>query len=352
MKNKMDGENQQSPNELNMPHLAGGGLFDVDQGDTSTARIPYAPPMPMAPQPMPQLPQGPTFNPKAVAPPVSVPPIVPQVAPIPTAPIPDNSQADLQGQLGGYKAGLSKYGPEQQLAVEEAITKGRRGLGRGLVNAGAGFGDVLVSLGGGRSNFQNNLENTMDKTEEGIRSSYERANTNSMAKMKAEMELAQMDPLSPISRSAQRANRSTLEGLGLTEDEIASMPASLIGEATTKRLSLEDIRSKAALAEATLNQTASYQGQMLENTRRGQASDSKNRETARKMEAAKGLSSRPWYQKGFEAVAPDSMKSDSTKALQEQLSNVPSFQDEGEALAAGLAPGTQIMIGGRKARIK
>lgn len=314
-----------TPEDADLPEhvkkMADGGLvnpYEVDQGDTSTIKgIPQPSPIPAMPLVPPATPTGPVFNPKAGIPPVQ---------PLPASTTPSNgiqnqTQDDLAAFLAQQRTGMNKYGPDQQMAVEQDILNRRRGLGANLANAGAGLADALMQgvARAGPSNFQANLQNRMDKTDEGLRSAYQNAQAGKMAQMKQDMELSQMDPTSPLSRLAQRTSKPTLSGMGLSDDEISQMPASLISEATTKRLTLEEIRSKAEEARALHEQTAAYQGQMLKNTARGQAIQEKNETTGRKLEAAKGLSARPAYQKAIEMIP--GMKSEATKAMQGQLTD-------------------------------
>ena len=317
--NEYDPMMNQQPQQ-GMPHMAQGGILDENQPTQSLP--PQLPPAPMpqpAPRPLPGMPQGVTAESPFFA---------------------------------AQKAERSRYGPEQQQAVEQALTKSRTGFLPNLANAGAGFADALMQgvARAGPSNFQANLQAQTDKTQEGIRGASERYYTGKQAERQDELKASENDPASPLSRIAQKAAMPTLKALGMSDEEIAGIPASLAAQAQTNRLSLEEIRAKAEETRALREQTGLYQQGMLENTRRGQAASEKNTAAGRQFDAAKGLSSRPWYQKATELIPP--LKSEATKVMQEQLSNAPQFQTEEEAEAAGLPAGTEVIIAGRKARSK
>lgn len=197
----------------------------------------------------PVAPPPPAFNPASGLPPA---PVQQPISPPANSMPPPSPQNELQDYLAQQKAGMQKYGPEQQMAVEQAIAKNRQGLIPNLANAGAGFADAIMQgvARAGPGNFQANLQNRVNQNETGYREAMKNAQTGKMAQMKQEMELAQMDPESPLSKLAQRSASPLLTSLGLSPEEIKQMPASLIGEAQTKHLSLEEIRAKAAEAKA------------------------------------------------------------------------------------------------------
>jgi hypothetical protein len=177
-----------------------------------------------------------------------LPPPNPAPAPAPVAPPPPVAppQPDWQTPLQN-KASLQQFSPEKQMAVEQEILKRRQSIPQVAGNAMTGFADALMQgvARAGPGNFQANLQSRNAATETGMREASKNFQTGKVAQLQKEMELSQQDATSPLSRSAQRSNHSTLAGLGLSEDEINQMPASVIAEATTKRLSLEDIRVKA-----------------------------------------------------------------------------------------------------------
>lgn len=205
--------------------------------------------------------------------PIAPPPIPPPVAPAPVA-------ATHTPQ---------KYGLDQQMAVEQDILKRRGGIAQTAGNAMTGLADSIMQgvARAGSGNFQQNLQNRNTQTETAMRGMMEKGAAGESAQRKAAMEEAKNDPASAISQTAQRASMPTLLAMGLTRDEIALMPASLIGEATTQRLSLEEIRTKAEETRALREQTGLYQQGMLENTRKGQAQTSEQNKADQKLDAKK-----------------------------------------------------------------
>lgn len=241
-----DQEHKFNPRAGLPPGMAMGGLVDpygVDSGDSGTGSgIQGAPPMPTLP------PIG--TPPPPIAPPVSPQPQAPALVP-PSASSPSGSN-DLQDFLSKQNAGLDKYGPEQQMAVEQDILKRRHGLGSITGNAMTGFADALMQgvARAGSSNFQQNLQNRNDKTEEGMRTAMQNAQTGKVAQLNQQMKLGEIDPNSPLSKMAQKANASTLMEAGVPAKAIPFMPASLISDIGTKNITLLDDRVKMQMEQA------------------------------------------------------------------------------------------------------
>jgi hypothetical protein len=233
------------------PYLADGGIVDEEQ--TKQPFIGPPAPLPVAPpRPMPGM--GPDVRPDA-----------------------------LQQMMGRYKSGMEQYGPEQQMATRAALTKSNAGFLPSLARAGGGFADAVMQgvARAGPSNFQQSITNQQNKTIEDTMGTLERAQGGKMAQMQAEMKLAAEDPSSPLSKIAQQSNAPTLKAMGLSDAEISGMPASLISEATSKRLSLEEIRVKAEEIRALREQTGRYQEETIKTTRAGQAQSAAQKETER-----------------------------------------------------------------------
>lgn len=279
--------------------------YDVSMGDTGTPRgIPSAPPMPEAPP-------TPVFNPQAGAPP-PVPPAMPPTAPV--APPPQDNE--LSNYLAQQKAGLQKYGPEQQMAVEQDILKRRQSLPQVAGNAMTGFADALMQgvARAGPGQFQQNLQNRNQQTEQGMRGAMEKAQSGKMAQIKAQNDLMATDPNSPLSKVAQRANASTLLAAGVPKEAISFMPASLIGEIGNKNVTLLDDKQKMMLEQSYRMAGLDLQAQQIRATIGNQKSE-------RRLAGAKGLSDRSWLQKSAELVP--FVKSDATKVFQQEASGEP-----------------------------
>jgi predicted ribosome quality control (RQC) complex YloA/Tae2 family protein len=166
-------------------------------------------------------------------------------------------------------------------------------------------------------------------------------------------ELEAKDPSSPFSKVLQRAYGSTLKampgGQSLTDKQIALMPATMISDLLGKKVelskALEEIENTEAYREATLG----MQKATLANTAQHQKAEEENATAGRKLEAAKELDNRPWYQRVRDTVLP----SPATKVLENQLQSPSAhFSSEEEAEAAHLPPGTVVTINGRPARVK
>lgn len=237
------------------PHMWPGGIAGGHEDDTLNQSVPdlpdQAPISSMAPpaRPLPGMP--PSVTPDAVAATLSQKP--PQAPPA--------------------------YGADQQLALEQELTKRRNGFIPTIANAGAGFADALMQgvARAGPGNFQSSLQNRLDKNDESIRSGMKDYRTGKAGEQKLAMESAEKDPTSPISRMAQKAAAPLFKSMGMTDEEIANIPASLTAEAQTKRLSLEDIRTKAAEARELHRLQFGQAKETLTETQRKNAADERAR---------------------------------------------------------------------------
>lgn len=256
---------------------------------TGQQQIPSAPPMP------PPSAQTIPFRPTGGLPPPLPPPqtpIGPMMAPTPPTSSPQDDLAAFQAQ---QRAGMAKYGPEQQMAVEEAIMKGRRSPGAIAGNAMTGLADALMQgvARAGPGNFQSSLQNRQDKTDEGYRNAMGKAQEGKMAQMKQEMELAQQDPTSAISRSIQKAYGPTLKqmpgGQNLTDEQIALIPASTMGDISSKKIDLTKALAELANTQSFREASLGMQQATLANTARHEKTEEGIAKGAKALDATKTL---------------------------------------------------------------
>ena len=279
MKPKVNNEGGDSNNEYvpktpnmaqeDMPHLDEGGLisgsdFDVDTGDTDTLKAPAVnadvPPQNISDQSNapPTTPQQPMAKPIVV-------PIQPAAQPkLPGMPAgigPD----DLQQYLGQQKQAIEKFGPEQQLDTEQALLKARQSPLAIAGNKMRGLSsDIMqgVARAGGTGAEKTGYDEQNALAGE-VRDTMKEAQTGKMAQVQAEMKLSMDDPNSPLSKIAQKSESNTLQKLGWTPEQISSVSANTIGEATKNGLSYADTMAKLKLEGQIHEETSDIQKQSL-----------------------------------------------------------------------------------------
>ena len=268
--------NEHFANRKSPQYMFTGGMSGDDGDHDDPANMQST----LAPQPPASLsapPPAPVFNPSGGLPPPAAPP--PMMLPPAVAP---SGQDGLPSYLAQQQAMLNKYGPEDQMALEQAIQKQRTGLVPNLALAGTGLADAIMQgvARAGPSNFQSNLQNRLDKNQEGQRQALEHAQTANLARMKQQMELATYDKTSPISRMTQRSNTPLLTKLGYTPEQIAQVPASVMPEITKNELAFTESQGKIQEAEAVHELMAGIQGKVLAENHRKNMQDALDRKAA------------------------------------------------------------------------
>jgi hypothetical protein len=204
----------------------------------------------------------------------SQPPVgVAKPAPAPVGAAPDDSQGALNDFLQKQYGGLEKYGPEQQMAVQNALIKARTGLGPSLARAGGTFADALIQgvAGAGPSHIAENITDKQNKLAEEQMGTMEKAQTGKMAQQQAQMKLLQDDPNSSLSKIAQKAYGATLKtmpgGENLSDKDIAKIPASMIAAISTGKIELSKALAEIENTEAYREATLGIQKATLEQTK-------------------------------------------------------------------------------------
>lgn len=211
-------------------------------------------------------------------------------------------------------------GADQRKALYDQLLQKQTSPGNMLAQAAGGIGDAMSnSFGGQHNKFQDETRGIAEQNTAARIGAVDTQRQQKLQDMQGNQEMIMNDPKHPIAA----AMRSTLKGFGVNVP--SGMPAGIM-------LKVAGPMGELALKQATV---AIQQGQAAEsvrhnkvdeantatghtNTLQKQEADIADKQIARKEEAAKGLQSRPWYQKGFEAV-PFLPDSDATKAMREEL---------------------------------
>jgi hypothetical protein len=203
---------------------ADGGVVDMGPSDDGSVDLS-------------QLPQTPSFDPKAGLPPQ--PPVQAPIAP---------AQSPLTPYINQQKVAVNQYGPEQQLAVQNQILKQQRSPGSLIGQGLAGLGDAL-STGVGRAaspGFLPALQNRQNEQAkmqiEGLKGAREANQQN----IQEQIKLTAKDPSSPLSKAAQQSYGPELIKMGATKEQVAQMPADIISDVAAKNITLNEALARIA----------------------------------------------------------------------------------------------------------
>ena len=207
---------------------------------------------PSASQPAPALPPPP-LQAQPLQAPMQPPPQMPLPAMPPSSPQPTPSySSQAANDLGTSPQELAAF-------IQKANTPTTGDTIRG---AGASLADALGRAGGSNPNYleQNN------KVELARRGELSQIPTKGAEVGKEKFGLSQtlgaQDPNSQYSKINQATYGPDLIKMGLTQEQVSKMPASLIGDLLSKKITLDE-------AKARIEETAAYQQGMLQNTRVG-----------------------------------------------------------------------------------
>lgn len=246
------------------------GVMGMDSGNPDTYKL-RNPPVPQ----LPPAPVTPSFDPHAgLAPHLSNPNVQPP-APAPVAVAPPSDPNGLQNYIAQQKQQVGAYGPEQQMALEKSILERQRSPGALAGSALAGLGDAVMQgvARAGPSNFQANLQNKIGEQGKQALDVQKNAHLENKEDIQSQMALTAKDPASPLSKTAQTSYGPLLRELGATPQQIAQMPADLIGEVATKNITLKE-------ALARLSETSLYHEQMGEQAKAALGEKASEFETA------------------------------------------------------------------------
>lgn len=197
-----------------------------------------------------QIPQAPEMAPESPQMPPEMPPQAPPAPmnqPVPMAPPPSS------GQQAHQILGTS---PEELKAFLQKNNSGgiRENIGMGL----NGLADAIMQgvARAGPSHFQDNFIKTNQARRDATNAIPEKAATLGKETYGLEAELDSKDPESPYSKIAQKSYGSDLIAAGIPQSEIHKMPASLIGDVVSKRITLQEALSR-------IQETAEYHRGML-----------------------------------------------------------------------------------------
>lgn len=173
------------------------------------------------------MPQMPKFNPQAGMPPVPPAPVSP--VPLPGA----NANPELTNYLNQQKQQINKYGPEQQLAVQQQILNSQKGPGSIIGQGLAGLGDSIVQgvARAGNPGFLKSLQERQNEQGQAVTKSLESARGANLQNVEAGQKLDAMDPHSAYSKAEQSTYAPLFAKLGYKPAALQNMSAANIQSA-------------------------------------------------------------------------------------------------------------------------
>jgi len=171
----------------------------------------------------------PKFNPLASHP-SSYPTAQPAPSPL-TAP----GGNAITNYLNQQKADIGKYGPEQQLAVQNQLMQQRQSLGGRLPVALGGLADSIMQgvARAGNPGFAERIQGQQNRLAEEKLGTMEKAGQQNLAQVEAKQRLDAIDATSGLSKAKQQDYTPLLTKLGYKPAQIAKMSASDIENATS-----------------------------------------------------------------------------------------------------------------------
>lgn len=271
------------------------------------------------------------FDPQSGMPPQAPQPSI--SAPNPVTPPP----SPVQSYLGAQKAQLNKFGPEEQLALQQNLMKQRNGI---LPTAGRALGTLGDSImqgvaRAGNPGFAAQIEGRQQGMAKEQMDALQNAGKLNTERTEANQKLDAQDPRSAVSKVAQQTWGVLLARNGFKPEQIANMPASAIAALTGQTVEALKAESEAKMAAATLG----LKTQEAAQTAKHQSAEETTAAERERLEAAGKLAGRGMFKKITDAIFGDP----GTEALEEKLkggpveSGVPEINDQAsyDALPAG-----------------
>lgn len=191
----------------------------------------------IAPVPPPAIP-APAIPPVSVSP-VKPPPRIPAEAPITDAPAslpgmpPSITVNDLEDYFNKQKSSLDKFGPEDQMAQQDATNARRNSFGYKATEGAKGFADALMMgvARAGDPGFRRDFVNQENQMAQENMNALRGANEANINRTNSNMAIDRMNPGSDLSKIAQQSYAPLFEKLGYEPGALEKMSAANIESA-------------------------------------------------------------------------------------------------------------------------
>lgn len=270
---------------------------------------------------------------------------------------PDVTPTDLEGYLGTQKASLNKYGPEQQMELQNSLNERQNSLGYKAKEGLKGFGDAIMQgvAQAGNPGWQRSFQDQQQQFNQDQMSTLKGANDSNLKRTEANMSLDAMSDKSPLSQAKQQAYAPLMQKLGYEPSAIQGMSAANIDNALALYAQYGGKEAEAMIKQFEAQIAASQQATQFEETKRHNAEMENLQRQSGQRDAAESilrtdkkaslLNPLSWF-----GGLPGDQKKAATDTLAGQLDGggAHEFKTEEEAAAAGLPDGTPVVVGGVK----
>lgn len=209
--------------------------------------------MPQVPAPLPPMASATQVPPVPVQEPISAPPPNPIKLPgMPPSVTPD----ELEGYLTQKKGALNRFGPDEQMALQQKTMADRNSLGNRATSGLKGFADAIMMgvAGAGNPGWQKSFDDQQNLVANEQMNTLQNAQKSNIQQIEGNMSVDKMDPNSALSKAAQDNYGPILSrALGIPEAEIKRMSASQIQTNAELGLKFADIDAQKELKQATLD---------------------------------------------------------------------------------------------------
>lgn len=200
------------------------------------------------------------------------------------------SSDDIEAYLGRQKQSLNKYGPEDQIALQNQTLEDRNSLSSRLTSGAKGFADALMQgvAQQGNPGWQKDFEEQQNREAAEKMGTLQRAGELNTQRANSNMTLDNMDPKSPTSQAAQATYGPLFEKLGYPPEALSGMSKANIENALTLMAQYGGKEKEAEIQR--------YQAEMNsnENKRHNMEMEGLGKEK-NQQEALTEFSKMPWY---------------------------------------------------------
>ncbi len=220
----------------------------------SSQQIAPAPPPPVPPPATIAAPAPVVAPPRAVAP-AAAPPAAaaPPPQPLPGMP-PSVTPDDLAKYIGQKKQQMNRFGPDEQIALQNNLNARRDSLGSRATEGLKGFGDAIMMgvARAGNPGWQQQYNQQENQYAQDQMNTLRGAGEANMKQVEGNMTLDKMDPQSSMSKQAQQTYAPLFKKLGYNPNALSTMSAAGIDNALAMMTQFGGMEIQAKIKEYEL----------------------------------------------------------------------------------------------------
>ncbi len=226
-------------------------MMDTLMGGTSDQKAPVpTPPPPPIPIAKPAMAPAPQANvPPQVAPTQAQ---SPQLPGMPASVTPD----EISNYVNTGKMKANQFGPQEQLALNQALNARQNSFGSKATSGLKGFADALMMgvARAGNPGWQQQYEGEEQQNRQNQMGALKGAGEANLQQLQTGMSLDKMDPKSPLSKTAQSSYAPLFEDLGYPKGALNGMSAANIESAMALMGTYGGAKMQARIKEAELQE--------------------------------------------------------------------------------------------------